>query len=67
MMMVIIAVLIEGLIMLFKFSETDKVHLLPYGILIFAGAFILIIGLDVYLKLTIPIEKIVEKEDNKTG
>jgi hypothetical protein len=63
MMMVIIAVLTGGLIMLFKFSETDKVHLFPYAILIFAGALMLIIGLGIYLKLTIPVEKMLEKDD----
>jgi hypothetical protein len=63
MMMMIIGTLIEGLIMLFKFSETDKVHLLPYAILIFSGALMLIIGLGVYLKLTIPVEKMLEKDE----
>jgi len=63
MMMVIIAVLIEGLIMLFKFSETDRLHALPYVILIFAGALLLIIGLGIYLKLTIPVEKMLEKDE----
>jgi hypothetical protein len=66
MMMMIIAVLIEGLILLFKFSETDKYAAIPYAILIFAGAFLLIIGLGIYLKLTIPVEKMVEKDENIT-
>jgi hypothetical protein len=62
MVMVIIAILIEGLIMLFKFSETDKLNALPYAILTFAGALMLIIGLGIYLKITIPVEKLIEKD-----
>jgi len=38
------------------------VHLLPYAVLIFAGALMLIIGLGIYLKLTIPVEKMIEKD-----
>jgi hypothetical protein len=63
MVMVIIALLIEGLIILFKFSETDKLASLPYVILTFAGALMLIIGLGSYLKITIPVKKLVEKEN----
>ncbi|MCP2520731.1 hypothetical protein NLC82_05620 [Candidatus Aminicenantes bacterium AC-335-A11] len=67
-MIVIIAVLIEGLIMLFKFSETEQIHLLPYVFLVFASALILIIGLGVYIKITVPIEKLVEKgEENNSS
>jgi len=66
MVMIIIAVLIEGFIMLFRFSETDKLHSLPYAILTFAGALLLIIGLGVYLKITIPAEKLLQKDDGKT-
>jgi uncharacterized membrane protein YidH (DUF202 family) len=64
-MIVIIAVLIEGLIMLFKFSEAEEIHLLPYAILTFAGALLLIIGLGLYLKITIPLEKLLS--DEKSG
>ncbi|MCP2605055.1 hypothetical protein NLC29_02755 [Candidatus Aminicenantes bacterium AH-873-B07] len=62
-MIVIIAVLIEGLIMLFRFSETGQTHLLPYVFLVFASAFILIIGLGIYMKITVPVEKLIEKSD----
>lgn len=58
---VIIAVLIEGLVMLFRFSEAEKVHLLPYATLTFGAALILIIGLAWYLKISVSAEKLLEK------
>lgn len=63
--MVVIAVLIKDLIMLFRFSEADKIHLIPYALLTFAGALLLILGLGFYLRMTIPIEKLTgrDKED----
>ncbi len=59
---VIIAVLIEGIVMLFRFSEAEKVHLLPYTSIVFGVALILIIGLAWYLKISISAEKLIERE-----
>jgi uncharacterized BrkB/YihY/UPF0761 family membrane protein len=59
---IVIATLIEGFIMIFRFSKAGQIHLLPYAALILAGAIMLMIGLGVYLKITIPVERLIEKE-----
>jgi len=59
---VIIAVLIEGLIMFFKFSEGSEIRLLPYACLAFGAAFLLLIGLALYIKITIPVEKLGQRD-----
>jgi hypothetical protein len=60
MTIIIIAILIEGFITIFRFIKAGQIHLLPYSGLILAGATFLIIGLGVYLKITIPVERMLE-------
>jgi hypothetical protein len=60
---IIIATLIEGFIMIFRFNKADQTHLLPYAALVFVTATLLIIGLAIYLKITIPVEKLIEKAE----
>lgn len=60
---IIIATLIEGFIMIFRFNKADQTHLLPYSALVFVAATLLIIGLGIYLKITIPVEKLIEKAE----
>lgn len=57
---IIIAILIEGFIMIFRFGKAGETHLLPYSILVLAGATLLIIGLGIYLKITIPAERLLD-------
>ena len=57
---IIIAILIEGFIMIFKFSKAGQIHLLPYAILTLGGATLLMLGIVVYLRMTIPLEKHIE-------
>ena len=58
---IIIATLIEGFIMIFRFNKADQTHLLPYAAVVFVAATLLIIGLGIYLKITIPVEKLIER------
>jgi len=60
---IIIATLIEGFIMIFRFNKADQTHLIPYAALVFVVATLLIIGLGIYLKITIPVEKLIEKPE----
>jgi len=59
---IIIAILIEGFIMIFRFSKAGQTHLIPYAILVLGGATMLIIGLGLYLKMTVPIEGLLDTE-----
>lgn len=61
---IIIAILIEGFITIFRFIKSGQIHLLPYSALILAGATMLIIGLGIYLKITIPVERLLETDKN---
>lgn len=58
---IIIATLIEGFIMIFRFNKTDQTHLIPYSTLVFVVATLLIVGLGIFIKITIPVEKLIEK------
>jgi len=49
--------------MVFRFNKSDQTHLLPYSALVFAAATLVIIGLGIYLKITIPVEKLIEKAE----
>jgi hypothetical protein len=57
---IIIAILIEGFIMIFRFSKAGQAHLLPYSILVLAGGTMLIIGLGIYIKITVPAETLLD-------
>jgi hypothetical protein len=59
---IIIAILIEGFIMIFRFSKAGQTHLLPYSILVLAGGTMLIIGLGLYLKISIPTERFIDMD-----
>lgn len=59
---IIIAILIEGFIMIFRFGKSGETHLLPYSILVLAGAALLIIGIGIYLKITIPAERLLDTD-----
>ena len=60
---IIIATLIEGFIMIFRFNKTDQTHLIPYSTLVFVVATLLIVGLGIFIKITIPVEKLIEKAE----
>ena len=60
---IIIAILIKGFIMIFKFGKVDQIHLMPYALLTLAGAVLLIVGMGVYLKITIPLEEQIDLEN----
>ena len=60
---IIIATLIEGFIMIFRFNKADQTHLLLYSTLVFIAATLLIVGLGIFLKITIPVEKLIEKAE----
>jgi hypothetical protein len=51
--------LLEGLILFFKFSEGEEIELLPYVALDFVAAFVLLIGLGIYIKISISAEKLI--------
>jgi hypothetical protein len=57
---IIIAILIEGFMMIFRFSKAGQAHLLPYSILVLAGGTMLIIGLGIYIKITVPAETLLD-------
>lgn len=59
---IIIATLIEGFIMIFRFGKAGQIHLLPYAILVLAGGAMLIVGIGIYLKITIPAERILDQD-----
>ncbi len=63
--MVIIAVLIEELIMLLRFGEAVKIHYIPHAGLTFTEVFPLILGLSFCLKMTIPLEELIERKNEK--
>lgn len=59
---IIIAILIEGFIMIFRFGKAGETHLLPYSILVLGGAVLLIISLGIYLKIAIPAERLLDTD-----
>jgi hypothetical protein len=46
--------------MIFRFSKAGQAHLLPYSILVLAGGTMLIIGLGIYIKITVPAETLLD-------
>ena len=49
--------------MIFEFNKADQTHLLPYATLVFVAVTLLIVGLGIYLKITIPVERLIEKAE----
>ena len=62
---VIIAVLIERLILFFKYSESENISRLPYAALAFVAAFFLMIGLGLYIKISIAAENLASRKKDE--